>query len=281
MLQATIAQRLRDRLEATLGERYAVAREIGSGTMAGVYLAHDRVARRDVAIKVLRPEIAAALGANRFLREIALVAGLSHPHIVPLVASGDADGLPYYVMPYVAGGSLRTRLAAQPLPPVGWALDVIRQVARALGYAHARGIVHRDIKPANLLLEGARVLVTDFGIACAAVRLERHSTPAGLVLGTPAYMSPEQTMTGLPVDERSDVYSLGCVLYEMLAGEPPFHGVSAQAIIARRRSETPRSLRVLRPDISERLDRAVRAALARAPRDRPVSATQFAEQLCG
>jgi eukaryotic-like serine/threonine-protein kinase len=279
MLQAGIAHRFRDRLEAALGERYAIAREIGSGAMAGVYLAHDRVARRDVAIKVLRPEIAAALGANRFLREIALVAGLSHPHIVPLVASGDADGLPYYVMPYVAGGSLATHLAAPSLPPVPWALGVIGQVAEALAYAHARGVVHRDIKPANILLDGSRALVTDFGIACAAIRVNRHSTPAGLILGTPAYMSPEQTTSGLLVDERSDVYSLGCVLYEMLAGAPPFHGSSAQAIIARRLSAPPRSLRILRPEIPERLDRAVLAALARAPQDRPASATAFADRL--
>jgi serine/threonine-protein kinase len=247
--------------------------------MAVVFLAHDLRHDRDVALKVLRPEVAAILGRERFLREIAVAAAFGHPHIVPVIDAGDAEGCLHYMMPYFNGGSLRRRLAREGRLPIHDAVQIARQVADALSYAHARGVVHRDIKPENILLAGDHALVTDFGMARAAALAGRSSTPEGVAVGTPAYMSPEQTKAGAHVDGRSDMYSLGCVIYEMLAGEPPFTGITAQAVIARRLREPPRSLRIIRPEIPEQVERAVLSVLEKAPGNRPRSAAQFAELL--
>ena len=275
----TAAAELLPRLRAALRDRYTVERELGRGGMAVVYLARERVADRLVAVKTLRPEVAAILGRERFLREIAVAAALGHPHIVPVIDSGDAEGCLHYIMPYVEGGSLRRRLSREGRLPVHDAVQIAREVADALSYAHARGVVHRDIKPENILVAGGHALVTDFGMARAAALAGQSSTPEGVAVGTPAYMSPEQTKAGNHVDGRSDLYSLGCVLYEMLAAEPPFTGITAQAVIARRLRESPRSLRIIRPEIPEHVERAVLSALEKSPRGRPQSADQFAQWL--
>ncbi|HXY68564.1 MAG TPA: serine/threonine-protein kinase, partial [Gemmatimonadales bacterium] len=263
-----------------LAGRYAVESELGAGGMAVVYLAHDVKHDRRVAIKVLRPEIAAGLGAERFVREIRVAAQLQHPHILPLFDSGEAGGLLYYVAPYVEGESLRERLVRERQLAVPDALAIARQVAGALAHAHARGIVHRDIKPENILLQGGEAIVADFGIALAlrAAGGERM-TAAGLALGTPTYISPEQAAGGAPVDGRSDIYSLGCVVYEMLAGEPPFSSPTPQAVLARHLHDTPPSVIVLRPTVPAPVAGAVARALEKLPADRYRTATDFAAAL--
>ena len=270
-------------LTDALRDRYAIERELGRGGMATVYLAEDLRHHRQVAIKVLRPELAATLGPERFLREIQIAARLRHPHIVPLFDSGEADGLLYYVMPYVEGESLRDRLRRERQLPVNEALGIAREVADALAHAHERQLIHRDIKPENILLEGGHALVADFGIARAvgSAATKDLTTATGLALGTPAYMSPEQALGDTAVDARSDVYALGCVLYEMLAGEPPYTGPTPQAIMARRLSEPVRSLRIVREAVPEQLERAVMRALARVPADRFPSVTAFRDALVG
>ena len=275
-------------LVEALKERYAIEREVGRGGMASVYLARDLRHDRPVALKVLRPELASALGPERFLREIRLTANLQHPHILPLLDSGEAAGQVFYVMPYVPGESLRQRLAREGPLPLDEALRLTREVAEALDCAHAQGIVHRDIKPENILLSGqpshgqgasgSHALVADFGIALAlsesgADRL----TETGLSLGTPAYMSPEQA-TASRVDGRSDQYSLACVLFELLAGEPPYGGPTAQAIIAKRLHEPVPHLGTVR-QVPAAVDASIRRALARAPADRFPSAGAFAAAL--
>jgi tRNA A-37 threonylcarbamoyl transferase component Bud32/tetratricopeptide (TPR) repeat protein len=264
---------------AALGGRYTLERELGRGGAATVYLAADRKHRRRVAVKVLRPEIAATIGTERFLREIEIVAGLTHPHILPLHDSGESDGVVYYVMPYVEGESLRDRLRREGQLPVDEALRIARDVCAALAHAHGHGIVHRDIKPENILLEGDEAVVADFGIARAldVAAFEPLSEP-GLVVGTPVYMSPEQA-SGSALDGRSDLYSLGCVLYEMLLGEPPFTGGTAQVIVARHRTEPPRPLRGLRPTVPPEVEAAVLATLAKAPADRPRTALELVRLL--
>jgi len=254
-------------------------RELGRGGMATVWLARDLRHDRQVAIKVLHPELAHSLGPERFLREIRVAAGLQHPHILPVHDSGAADGLLWYTMPYVAGESLRDRLEREPQLPLDESVRIAREVADALGYAHRQGIVHRDIKPENILLAGAHCVIADFGLARAleAAGGERL-TDTGLAVGTPAYMSPEQASSDARLDGRSDLYSLGCVLYEMLAGEPPFTGRTAQAIIARRFSEPPPRLRTLR-EVPERFEQVVLKALARAPADRFAPAGELAGAL--
>ena len=248
--------------------------------MATVYLARDRKHDRAVAIKVLRPELTAALGAERFQREITIVAGLTHPHILPLHDSGEAAGSLYYVMPYIAGESLRDRLSREQQLPTRDAVRIACQVADALGYAHSRSVVHRDIKPENILLSAGHALVTDFGIARAANRVASDRlTQTGLIVGTPAYMSPEQASGDLELDGRSDLYSLGCVLYEMLAGEPPFAGASTMAVITQHLTEPARPLRSLRNDVPEAVEAAVQQALAKRPADRFENASAMAEQL--
>src|SRR5438067_12442417 len=223
------------RLQAALADRYTIERELGRGGMATVYLAQDRKHHRRVAIKVLKPELAAALGPERFLQEIEIAAGLTHPHILPLHDSGEATGLLYYVMPYVEGETLRNRLDRAGQLPVAEAVQITREVADALSHAHRHDVVHRDIKPENILLEAGHAVVSDFGIARAITAAAGGSlTGTGLALGQPGYMSPEQASGTDPIDGRSDVYSLGCVLYEMLAGEPPYTGPSAQIVISKR-----------------------------------------------
>ncbi len=269
-------------LRAALAGQYTIERELGRGGMATVYLAQDRKHGRPVAIKVLAPELAAAVGRERFLREIETAARLTHPHILPLHDSGEADGLLYYVMPYVEGESLRDRLTREHQLPIEDAMSITREVASALSYAHSHDVIHRDVKPENILLSGGEAIVADFGIAGAldaagGVNLTR----TGVVLGTPAYMSPEQAAGDRALDGRSDVYGLGCVLYEMLTGEPPFTGPTSQAIIAKRFSDPVPSARRLRETISLPLDRAIVKALARAPADRFASTREFAEALRG
>jgi len=268
------------RLRAGLADRYRVERELARGRTAVVFLAQDLRHDRSVAIKVLHPELAAAVGAERFLREIQLAARLQHPHIVALHDSGETNGLLYFVMPYVAGESLRSRLERESQLPIPDAIRITGDVAQALGYAHGLGVVHRDIKPENILLEDGHALVADFGIARAisAAGSERL-TETGIALGTPAYMSPEQATEDGEVDGRSDVYALGCVVYEMLAGGPPFTGPTAQAILARHAVDPVAPIRTVRDMVPSGVERAVLKALAKVAADRYPDATEFARAL--
>ncbi|MGH7592694.1 MAG: protein kinase domain-containing protein [Gemmatimonadales bacterium] len=266
------------RLARGLSSRYSIDRELGQGGMAIVYLARDLRHDREVALKVLRPEISVEIGAERFLREIKLAAGLTHPHILPVFDSGEADGLLFYVMPSMAGRSLRERLEKEHQLPLSDALRITREVASALDYAHRHGVIHRDIKPENILLHEGAAMVADFGIGKALSGNAASLTQTGLSLGTPAYMSPEQASGEVDTDGRSDLYSLGCVLYEMLAGEPPFTGVNAQAIIAKRFVSPIPKVRTTR-DVPGAVDTAVTRALARTPADRFPSAAEFAAAL--
>ena len=258
-------------------------RELGRGGMATVFVAQDLAQGRAVALKVLSPEVASAVGVDRFRREIAIAASLQHPHILPLFDSGEAAGLLYYTMPLVTGESLRARIDREVQLPVDDAVQIAREVADALTFANSRGVVHRDIKPENILLDAGHALLTDFGIALAIGALveadAKRLTSTGIAVGTPAYMSPEQAAADRRLDGRSDVYALGCVLYEMLAGEPPFTGPTAQAIAARRLTESPRSLRVVREAVTPALEASVMKALARAPADRWVTAATFSAGL--
>jgi Tol biopolymer transport system component len=269
-----------ERLGAALADRYRIERELGAGGMATVYLAHDLRHDRPVAIKVLHPELAAALGSERFLSEIKTTARLQHPHILPLLDSGEAAGLLFYVMPYVSGETLRTRLERERQLPIADALRIAREAADALGAAHALGIVHRDIKPENILLQGGHALVADFGIALAVQSAGGHRmTQTGLSLGTPQYMSPEQAMGEKTVDARADVYALGAVTYEMLTGEPPFTGSTVQAIVAKLMTDPPRPLTELRKSVPVHVEAAVLAALEKVPADRIASAGAFSHAL--
>ncbi|MCO4098293.1 MAG: protein kinase [Gemmatimonas sp.] len=269
-----------DRLTTALADRYRVTRELGAGGMATVYLAHDIKHEREVAIKVLHPDLGAALGAERFLSEIKTTAKLQHPHILPLLDSGAADGLLYYVMPYVRGETLRTRLERETQLPIGDALRIAMEVAYALQAAHTLGVVHRDIKPENILLQDGHALVADFGIALAVQTAGgQRMTQTGLSLGTPQYMSPEQAMGERTIDARSDVYALGAVTYEMLTGDAPFTGASVQAIVARVLTERPGSIRAVRDTVAEGVEAAVMTALAKLPADRHASAAAFAAAL--
>ncbi|HEY6947954.1 MAG TPA: serine/threonine-protein kinase, partial [Gemmatimonadales bacterium] len=269
------------RLTAALADRYRIERELGQGGMATVYLAQDVKHDRKVALKVLRPELAAVIGGERFLAEIKTTANLQHPHILSLFDSGDAEGIVYYVMPYVEGESLRDRLHRERQLPIDEAVRIATEVASALDYAHRHGVVHRDIKPENILLHDGSAMVADFGIALAVSRSEggTRMTETGMSLGTPYYMSPEQAMGEREITAKSDVYALGAVLYEMLTGEPPFTGPSAQAIIARVVTEEPRSLTLQRKTIPPHVEAAVETALAKLPADRFATAAQFAEAL--
>ena len=268
------------RLQAALVARYALDRELGHGGMATVYLAQDLKHGRPVAIKVLRPELAAALGAERFLREIEIAARLTHPHILPLHDSGEANGFLYYVMPYLEGESLRDRLNREPQLPVEEAVRIAREVASALSYAHSHDVVHRDIKPENILLSGGEAVVADFGIARAIVAAGTEKlTDTGLAVGTPGYMSPEQATAEVHIDGRADTYALGCVLYEMLAGHPPFLGTTAQEVLARHTLDPVPPLRTIRRAVPPAVEHAVFKALAKSPADRFPSAAAFSEAL--
>src|ERR1043166_8739721 len=266
-----------ERLRAALADRYGIEREIGQGGMAVVFLARDLKHHRPVALKVLRAELPASIGVERFLREIQTAAGLNHPHILPLHDSGEAAGCLYYVMPYVEGESLRDRLSREKRLPLEEALLIGREVADALSYAHSQGIVHRDIKPENILLSAGHAVVSDFGIARAmeAAGAERL-TGTGLARGTPAYMSPEQATGESRLDARSDIYSLGCVLYEALSGEPPFAGPTVHAVLAKRLTEAAPGVRRLRAEVPVPVEQAIARALAREPADRFDSAARLA-----
>jgi serine/threonine protein kinase/Tfp pilus assembly protein PilF len=267
-----------ERVRAALASEYQIEREVGRGGMATVYLARERKHDRVVAIKVVRPELASSLGPQRFLQEIRIAARLSHPHIVPLLTSGQTEDTLYYVMPYVEGESLRAHLAREPQMSLEATVRIARQVASALSYSHAHGIVHRDIKPENILLTGGVALVADFGLATALEHAEGFRlTAPGLHVGTPWYMSPEQI--GGPFDGRSDLYSLGCVVYEMLTGEPPFTGRTSAAILSRHAVDRVPSMRTIRPEIPERVELALNRALAKVPADRFATADEFAEAL--
>lgn len=268
-------------LSTALLGRYEIERQIGVGGMATVYLAMDVRHGRHVALKVLRPELAAVIGPARFLAEIRTTAALQHPHILPLHDSGEADGTVFYVMPFVDGETLRDRITREQQLPVDEAVRLAVQVASALDYAHRRNVIHRDIKPENILLQDGQALVADFGIALAVSRTEgaTRMTETGLSLGTPRYMAPEQAMGEREITGKADVYALGCVLYEMLSGEPPFTGATAQAVIARAMTEEPRSLKMQRHTIPRNVDAAVSRALEKLPADRFASAGEFTAAL--
>ena len=271
---------LLSRLQSALADRYRLEREIGAGGMATVYLAQDLRHDRRVALKLLRPELAAVIGAERFLAEIKLTANLQHPHILPLFDSGEADSYLFYVMPYVEGETLRDRLTREKQLPVADAVRIAGEVLSALDYAHRHGVVHRDIKPENILIHDGQALVADFGIALAASKASgARMTETGMSLGTPHYMSPEQAMGEREITARSDVYALGAVLYEMLTGEPPFTGATAQAVVARVLTESPRPLATQRHTIPRNLEAAVLTALEKLPADRFATAAEFADAL--
>jgi serine/threonine-protein kinase len=271
-----------DRLRAALADRYHIERELGQGGMATVYLADDLRHGRKVAVKVLRPELAAIIGAERFLAEIKTTAALQHPHILPLFDSGTADSFLFYVMPFVEGESLRDRLTREKQLPIADAVRIATEVAGALDYAHRHGVIHRDIKPENILLHDGRALVADFGIALAASKAGgTRMTETGMSLGTPHYMSPEQAMGERTLDARTDVYALGCVTYEMLVGDPPFIGSTAQAIVAKVMTEAPTPPSRQRNTIPEAVEDAVLTALAKLPADRWPTAAAFASALEG
>ncbi len=267
------------RINAVLGDRYRIERELGSGGMATVYLADDVKHHRKVAVKVFKPELTATIEQDRFLREIDTASRLNHPHILPLYDSGASESLLYYVMPYVRGETLRQKMAREQQLSIDDTVGITKEVASALDFAHAEGVVHRDIKPENILLHEGEAMVADFGIALAVQGATRERiTQTGAFVGTPEYMSPEQSL-GEPTDARSDVYSLACVVYEMLAGASPHSGKSAMAVIARRLSTVAPAVRPVRPDIPPAIERALAKALAREPADRFASAGEFAESL--
>jgi eukaryotic-like serine/threonine-protein kinase len=267
-------------LQAHLGARYRLRGEIARGGMARVYRADDLELGGEVAIKVMRPEVAAAIGAERFLREIRILGRLRHPNILPLLDFREGGGSLYYVSPFIAGSSLQHRLAREGPLAIAEALRIARDIAAALDHAHRDEVIHRDVKPGNVLLDLDRALVCDFGIA-RAVELaggERVTSSSGFAVGTPAYMSPEQA-TGGVIDGRCDVYGLGCVVYEMLAGEPPFSGSTAQAVLARSLAGEFHPLRTVRPELSAAAEAAIRSALSSDPGNRPGSATELVNRL--
>ena len=269
-----------ERLSAALADHYRIERELGQGGMATVYLVEDVRHHRKVALKLLHPELSAVLGSERFLKEIELTASLQHPHILPLFDSGSADGQLFYVMPFVDGETLRTRLERERQLPVADAVRLATEVADALSYAHGRGVVHRDIKPENVLLQGGHALVADFGIALAVQQAGgQRMTQTGLSLGTPQYMSPEQAMGEKAIDARTDIYALGAVTYEMLTGEPPFSGPTVQSIVAKVLTERPTAPTAVRDTIPAGVEHAVLTALAKLPADRFATAAAFATAL--
>src|SRR5687768_13001590 len=266
-----------DRLNSALSGRYALERLIGEGGMATVYLARDVRHNRKVALKVLKPDLGAIVGVDRFLAEIQVTANLQHPNLLPLFDSGAADNLLFYVMPFIEGESLRARIDREKQLPVDDSLKIATSVASALDYAHRHGVIHRDLKPENVLLHDGNALVADFGIALAVSNAGGNRiTQTGLSLGTPQYMSPEQATGDRVIDARSDIYSLGALTYEMLTGEPPHTGTTSQAIIARVLTEKPRSIRSSRPSVPVHLAQAVERALEKLPADRFASARELA-----
>ena len=268
------------RLTTALSDRYTIEGQLGEGGMATVYLAEDLKHRRKVAVKVLRPELAAVIGAERFLIEIEVTANLQHPNILPLYDSGVADSFLYYVMPYIEGETLRDKLNREKQLSVEETLEITKSVAGALSFAHERGVIHRDIKPENILLQSGQALVADFGIALAVSQAGgARLTETGLSLGTPHYMSPEQAAGDRELDARSDVYSLACVTYELLTGDPPHVGSTAQAILASVMTEEPRRVTLRRKTVPPHVEAAVHKALEKLPADRFASAHDFAQAL--
>jgi serine/threonine-protein kinase len=274
------------RLQTELGPSYTVSHEMGGGGMSRVFLARDAALDRDVVVKVLRVSLAAAVSVERFRREIMVSAGLQHPNIVPVLRAGEIDGLPFFMMPYVRGESLRARMERGPLS-IREAVSVMRDVARALGYAHEHRIIHRDVKPDNILLSGGAASVTDFGVAKAVSASRRGAekaqgstmTGVGISLGTPAYMAPEQAAADPNLDHRADLYSLGIVAYEMLAGAPPFHGRSAQAVLSAHLTERPKPIRQRRYDVPDDFVALIESCLEKEPKDRPANASEVIRAL--
>src|SRR5688500_16272233 len=270
------------RLQTDLHDKYAVERELGRGGMATVYLARDLEHDRTVALKVLHPDLGVAVGADRFRREIEIVTRLTHPNILPIFDSGQAADSLYYVMPFVDGESLRQKLDREQQLSVEEAVRITCEVASALDYAHKHGVIHRDIKPENILLENGHAITADFGIARAVSEAGgERLTQTGVTLGTPTYMSPEQAMADRVMDGRTDIYSLACVLYEMLAGQPPFVGANAQAVIARHTMDEVPPLTIVRASVPEGIEDAVMRALSKVPADRYATAAEFSSSLCG
>jgi serine/threonine-protein kinase len=272
--------RIPERLAKALNASYRLERELGSGAMATVYLAEDLKHRRQVAVKVLRPELAAAIGVERFTREIEIIARLTHPHILMLIDSGEADGYLFYVMPFVDGEALSDRLKREGKLPLREAIRIIDQVASALSHAHASGVIHRDVKPANILLSGDQAIVADFGIARAVESAGGTKlTGTGMAVGTPAYMSPEQAFDHGQVDGRTDVYAMGCVLFEMIAGRTPYQSSTAMGVFAKHATEKPPSLQQLDAHVPLFVDRAVSRAMAKSADDRFESPGEFVKTL--
>jgi len=281
MAQQDTVNQARNELQETLGSDYVVERDLGGGAMSRVFVAQDVALGRRIVVKVLPREMAVAVSIERFRREIQVAASLVHPHIVPLLSAGETRGIPYYTMPFVEGESLGMRLLRDTRLPVAAALRLAIGVASALDYAHRRGIVHRDIKPDNILVQDGHGLVTDFGIARAITEAATGTslTDAGLVLGSPTYMSPEQITGERELDGRSDIYALGCVLYEMIAGAPPFTGPTAQAVLIRHLNDPAPAVRTIRPDVPESIDRILASALAKDPSNRFGTAGELAAAL--
>src|SRR5687768_3907289 len=280
-----VTSNLREKLQAALGNTYSIESELEGGGMSRVFVATETALGRKVVIKVLAPELAAGVSAERFAREIRLAAGLQHTNIVPLHTAGDAGGLPYYTMPFVEGSSLRSRIANQATPSIRESTRILRDVARALCYAHEKGVVHRDIKPDNVLVSGDSAVVTDFGIAKAVSAAQFQSpkgdtlTSAGTGIGTPAYMAPEQAAGDPGTDHRADIYSFGCLVYELLTGQPPFAGRPLHQLMIAHALEPPVPLALRNQDVSVELARLVTECLAKSPADRPQSAREVVERL--
>jgi eukaryotic-like serine/threonine-protein kinase len=273
-------QELRDRIQAALADRYTLDRELGTGGMATVFLAHDLKNDRPVALKVLLPDLAQTLGADRFKREIRVASRLQHPNILTLLDSGEADGQLWYAMPYVEGEDVYQRLERERQFSPAEAIRITQAAAAALAYAHEQGVVHRDIKPDNVLLSGDQVLVADFGVARAVSEVQDKLTATGMTVGTPTYMSPEQASGDKQIDGRSDIFALACMTYEMLNGDPPFTGPTPQAALMRRFTGPPRPLRPM-VNIPEAMEQAIFRALARSPDDRFATAAEFSAALVG
>ena len=268
------------RLVAALPSRYDYLGEIGSGGAAHVFLVHDKERKQNVAIKVLRPEVTTAIGRKRFLREIEIIHQLQHPNILPMLDSGTVAGQVFFTTPYVEGDTLEMKIRRERRLPLADAVSIASDVAAALDYAHSRGLIHRDIKPANILLSGNHAVVADFGIARAvAVKRDDAITISGVSLGTAQYMSPEQCSALRELDQRTDVYAFGCVVYEMLTGDPPFTGASEQVILARHCAEAPQSMRTVRPELPRRVDGVVMKSLAKVRSHRYRSAGEFFDAL--
>ncbi len=270
-----------DTLQAGLAQRYRLGAEIARGGMATVYRATDLKHGRDVALKVVSDEALAGTAVNRFLREIEVTGRLTHPHILPLLDSGNVEGVPYYVMPFVGGETLRARLTRDGALPVAAAVSLAAEIAAALDFAHRQGVVHRDVKPENVLLQDGHAMVADFGIAKAfsVATAGAALTATGVSVGTPAYMAPEQAAGDRDVDARADVYALGCVLYEMLSGSPPFHGNTARALMARHATDPVPAIRSVRATVPDQLERVVQRALAKVPADRYATAAEMREAI--